>query len=728
MEALSIEILREKGRWSLRVTAALLAIAALNLGCGRAPDTNILLITVDTLRADRLGCYGYRAARTTFIDTLAAEGVRCTNAATAAPITLPSHASILTGLYPPAHGVRDNGAYALGPGAVTMAERFHGSGYVTQAFVSALVLNRRYGLGQGFDGYDDDLWSEDAPPTFMIRDRPAPRTADRVVSWFENWDGTPDAPPFFVWVHFFDPHQPYEPSLREQLRTLTPYDAEIAAVDLAVGRILGTLEDLGALDSTLVVFTSDHGESLGEHGEKTHGIFIYDATIRVPLILRLPTLFSPGAEYHGPVRTVDIMPTVLSVLKLDPGPTQGVDLVPSLTGDRPPVELPQYCESLLSESGFGMAPLYGVRSGGWKWIRAPRPELYNLEGDPGELVNLHDSSPDLSLSLDGALSDILESSRLVAVESADNPIDSETEEMLQALGYLDPKADRDARAGLDPKDGIRYRNMLEDARHLAQQGRWAESEAAARALLAEMPSNTSARNVLALTLLRQDRLGEAREVYLESLAREPRQSRVHVMLGNIALLEGELDRAEAHYLDAIEITPSFVEATANLGVIAALRGDDDEAEAWYRQAVAVDPTFPRVYRRIGDLYWDRGQFAEALASYRKALARMPNDYLALVQAGGSARRVGDSDAAARYYRQAQEVRPDAWIPSYNLACLEAVSGDPEAALAALREAVDRGLRSPAQMERDPDLESLRSLPAFHAIVARIRTASRIPAD
>ncbi len=691
--------------------------------CHRTPDTNLLLITVDTLRADRLGCYDFPAARTPFIDRLAGEGVRCTHATTAAPITLPSHATILTGLYPPAHGVRDNGAYALGQGAVTLAERLHDAGYTTQAFVSALVLNRRYGLDQGFDGYDDDLWSEDAPPTFMIRDRSALKTADRVVPWLEEWGSTPDAQPFFVWVHFFDPHQPYEPSLREQLRTLTPYDAEIATVDLALGRILGSLEEQGALDSTLVVFTSDHGESLGEHGEKTHGIFIYDATIRVPLILRLPGLFSPGTEYLSPVRTVDIMPTVLSVLKLEPGPTQGVDLLPSLTGDRPPVELPQYCESLLSESGFGMAPLYGLRSGGWKWIRAPRPELYNLEDDPGELVNLHDTLPGGSLSLDAALSDILENSQLMAVESAGNPMDSETEEMLQALGYLDPKADRDARAGLDPKDGIRYRNMLEDARHLAQQGSWAEAEAAAHALLAEMPGNASARNVLALTLLRQDRLGEAREVYLESLAREPRQFRVHGMLGNIAFLEGDLDRAEACYLDALDITPGFVEAIGNMGIIAALRGDDEKAETWYQRAVAVDPAFPRVYRRLGDLYWDRGKFTEALEYYRKALARLPDDYLALIQAGGSARRIGEIGASAQYYRRAQAVRPDAWIPSYNLACLEAVSGRPEAALAALKEAVDRGLSRPEQLENDPDLDSLRSLPGFQEIVARVRAES-----
>src|SRR5262249_19113815 len=285
--------------------------------------------TVDTLRADRLGCYGFGLAHTPAIDGLAHEGVRCADAASSAPITLVAHSSIMTGLFPPAHGVRDNGNYALGPDAVTLAERLSAAGYRTGAFVSAAVLARRYGLDQGFDVYDDDLWAEDEPPLFMIRERPGSRTADRALAWLDQWNADGRPKPFFLWTHFFDPHQPYEPhSLDLAALAPTASDAEIPEADRAVGRILDWRRRRHPLDDTLTVFTGDHGESLGEHGEPTHGIFIYDATIHVPLIWRLPGVFPAGRTYAGPVRHVDIVPTILAVLGLDGGKgMQGVDLL-----------------------------------------------------------------------------------------------------------------------------------------------------------------------------------------------------------------------------------------------------------------------------------------------------------------------------------------------------------------------------------------------------------------
>ena len=295
--------------------AALLALATLPACRREGQRPNVLLITIDTLRADRLGCYGYGLAHTPAVDGLAREGVRCTDAATSAPITLPAHTSIMTGLYPPAHGVRDNGNYALAPEATTLAERLKAAGWRTGAFVSAAVLARRYGLDQGFEVYDDDLWAEDEPEMFMIRERPASRTADRVLAWLE--EGQKTRQPFFLWVHFFDPHQPYNlRSFDLAAMTATPYDAEIAEADRGVGRLIDWLREHGQLDDTLVVLTADHGESLGEHGEPTHGVFIYDATIHVPLIWRLPHVFPPGETYGGPVRHIDIVPTILAILDL----------------------------------------------------------------------------------------------------------------------------------------------------------------------------------------------------------------------------------------------------------------------------------------------------------------------------------------------------------------------------------------------------------------------------
>src|SRR5262249_1304252 len=260
---------------------------------------------------------------------------------------------ILEGLYPAATGVRDNGNYARGSEAVTLAERLAAAGYRTAAFVSASVLARRYGLDQGFEVYDDDLWAEDAPPLFMFRKRPAPRTTDRAIAWLEDWAKGRQSQPFFLWVHFFDPHQPYQVgSLELAVLTPTPYDAEIAQADRGIGRIVDWLRQHGVLDDTLVVLTADHGESLGEHGEPTHGLFISDATIRVPLVWRLPGVFPAGGTYDGPVRHIDIVPTILGVLGL-PGrlETQGLDLRRAFQGRTPPPDVPQYSEARLAEEG-----------------------------------------------------------------------------------------------------------------------------------------------------------------------------------------------------------------------------------------------------------------------------------------------------------------------------------------------------------------------------------------
>ncbi|HYL05053.1 MAG TPA: sulfatase-like hydrolase/transferase [Thermoanaerobaculia bacterium] len=704
--------------------AALWLAAALALaGCGRRHQPNLLVVTLDTTRADHLGCYGFSLARTPAIDRLAAEGVRCSDAITAAPITLPSHATIMTGLYPPAHGVRDNGTYALGADAVTLAERLHRAGYRTQAIVSALVLNRRYNLGQGFDGYDDDLWSEDRPRLFLIRSRPGPKTAARAVRWLAEWSRERPRRPFFLWIHLFDAHQPYTAPVAERVLSPSVYDAEIAVLDQAVARVLDELRRQGALDDTLVVLTADHGESLGEHGEKTHALFIYDATVRVPLVLRYPRRLPRGEVYAGPVRTVDIVPTVLAALGLPGGgETQGRDLLPALRGEVPPPDLPQYCESLLSQVGFGMSPLYGVRHAGWKWIRAPRPEVYDLHGDPHELANLYPREARRGSSLDRELAAILDDSRRRALAPQKSVMDGETARSLRALGYLAPAAERAAMNGLDPKDGLPLYAKLEQARHLEQRKQWAEAERVLREVVAEVPKNVSALGILAVALLRQGDLAGAREQYLRILAIDPKQSRVYVMLAAISMLEGDLDGAERDYRQALAITPGFVEAMSNLGMIAALRDDDAEAERWYRRAMAADPSFPLAYRRLADLHYERGDFAGALELYRKALAERADDFAAAVQAGNSARRTGKPAMAAEYFTRAAHDRPASWVPIYNLACLKAVSGDPQGALALL--ASMRGFRRPAVLENDRDLAAVRSLPGYDAVLQRIKAQIR----
>ena len=696
----------------LLLIGPLLAFAA----CRREGRPNVVVVTIDTLRADRLGCYGFGPARTPAIDALAKEGVLCLDAVAAAPITLPSHATIFTGLLPPAHGVRDNGNDSLGEKAVTLAERLKKAGYDTQAFVSALVLNRRYNLAKGFDGYDDDLWNEDRPALFMIRERPGIRTAERAAAWVKRPER--GKKPFFLWMHLFDPHQPYRPLPGANVPTA--YDGEIVRADRAVGALVAALKEAGLLERTLLVLTADHGESLGEHGEKTHAIFVYDATVRVPLVFRYPALFPKGAAYPGPVRSADIVPTILGVLGL-PGKeeTQGADLSGLLRGKGPPPDLAQYSESLLSEAGFGMAPLHALRKGGYKYIRAPRPELYDLKKDPGELVNLFDTDRPRAASLDRELTATLDDSARRSVATRDNPMSRETMETLMSLGYLAPAGDRAAMGKRDPKDGIAVVEKLEEARHLAQKERWPEAERMLRQIVTDLPDHVSARNVLALALLKQGRLDEARQEYLESLRVDPRQDRVLTVLGSVAVLQG--DRAEARRLfrSALEITPGFVEAICSLGYLDEVEERWDEARAWYDRAAKEDPTYPRGNRLSADLWYERGRWAEAQRGYRKVLEALPRDFESLLQAGNCARRLGRAGEAESYFQDAADVRPDSWIPAYNRACLKAAGGDPAGALRILREAEGkRGLPSKRLLQRDPDLAPLREMPPFQALLSR----------
>ncbi len=682
---------------------------------------NVLLITIDTLRADRLGCYGFTLARTPNIDGIAREGVRYSDAICVAPITLVSHTSILTGMNPPAHGVRDNGTYRVGDDTVTLADRLKSAGYATHAFVSAAVLNRRYNLSKGFDDYDDNLWGEDNPKLFMIRERQANKTIDSVLNWFNRWRTSRDRKPFFTWVHLFDPHQPYRPPSWARILAPSPYDGEIAFADQELGRLFSALRQNGVMDNTIVVITADHGESLGEHDEKTHAIFIYDATVHVPLIIRFPRLLPTGSVYRGPVRSIDIVPTLLSILGVKGAEeTQGVNLVPATLGKIRPPDLPQYSESRLSELGFGMAPLYGLRKGGHKWIRAPKPEVYDLKADPQELVNIYDGNKTLAAELDEELGRIMEKGYKGPASDADNPMNRETLDMLQSLGYLASSEERRSMSGMDPKDGIAIYNDLEEARHLAQQGRLKESEAQLNDILRSIPKHVSARNILGFVLMKQNRLAEARRHYLQSLRDDPKQARVFVMLGYLALSEGNFAEAERRMREGLAISPQFVEAASGIGFIEDIQGNAASALSWYEKAVSMDPHYPLVYRRIADFHYDRKDFSKALRYYEKSLERLPGDFRSLIQAGNSARRLSDMPKGRQYYERAAKLRPDSWIPRYNMACLKSLNGDVDGALVALREAVGKGLPSKDLLRTDGDLKNVRSNRGFGAIVAAVR--------
>jgi len=706
----------------------LLVVLALGLlqGCKKTKEPpmaalrpNVVVITVDTLRADRLGCYGFEAARTPHIDRLSAEGVRVEHAIAATPITLPSHSTIFTGLYPPAHGVRDNGRYRLPDEVETLAERFKSAGYRTQAFVSAMVLHRRYNLSQGFDGYDDQLRREGEPAMFMIQERSGERTMDRVLKWLETALAPPkDRAPFFLWVHLFDPHQPYAPPAEDAKVSPTLYDGEIASADRQVGRLIEELRKRGVLDDTVVTFTSDHGESLGEHGEATHALFIYESTIRVPLIFRYPPKLPARKTYEGSVRSVDLMPTVLGLASLPPNDTQGVDLSDALAGTVEPPSLAPYSESLHGQLEFAMAPLFGIRSKEWTYIRAPRAELYNRAQDPAETKNLLEAHENEAAKLDELVTKVREDSKRFGLVADANPLDAETVEMLEALGYMNESDAPEGLEGMDPKDGVRAFDEIDRARMLAHEGDYAGAKKVLESLLEWVPKNASARNLLALCEFRMNDPGAAKQLYLQSLAHEPRQPEVLRQLGRIELADGNSHAARERFLQSLKVDPADVEAMILVAYLDLKEARPEEAKRWYERAIETDPSYPDAYLQYGDFYFRQGDFRQAKSWYDRGLQVQPESFVGVLQAGTSALRLGDPAAAERYFQRATQIDPGSWKPLYNLACVQMRQGNPESAVTYLRKAVAGGFSDSALLQRDPCFAALHTDPRFVALFGR----------
>jgi arylsulfatase A-like enzyme/Flp pilus assembly protein TadD len=579
----------------------------LALGCG--PSTRVervVLVTLDTLRADRVGCYGAQRAHTPTIDGLASRGVRFATAISPAPITLPSHATLLTGLDPPRHGVRHNGIFRLPDEIPTLAERFHDAGFATGAVVGAVVLDRQHGLNRGFGHYDDRMSSRLASHAGGYAERTADQVVNAALSWLE---AAPES--FFLWVHLYDPHANYDPPPGFQAAfPADPYAGEIAFADAELGRLLGAVEQRFPEGGTLLVVTSDHGESLGEHGELSHSLTIYDATQRVPLVMAGPGL-PRSRVVEDPVGLADVAPTVLALAGLPPlAEASGIDLRELLEGGEASDRL-QYLETLVPQLDFGWSALLGVRSPDFKYVRAPRPELYDLASDPGETRNLSSRRPDLVAELDAILEEHLARTRehapLVTPEPAQR-------ERLEALGYVVPRsvpASPTATQGLDPKDGLpvvarmmramtlmarhRFEEALAEMEPLPQGGWFLEERRSLAALGAGRledalryaraavalggASHAPPYTTLGAVLERQGRLDAARLAFEAALARDTASGDPLVGLGRIAEQRGDLEHARAFYEQAASRRGSSGESRWRLAALLIESGDTERAEA-----------------------------------------------------------------------------------------------------------------------------------------------------
>ena len=431
---------------------------------GVAPSRlNVLLITLDTTRADHLGAYGFESISTPNIDRLAREGVLFEQAISAAPLTLPAHASLFTGRFPPGPGVRDNTGFVLDPHETTMAGILKRNGYRTGAFVGSVVLASGRGLDVGFDTYRDRFPGVEAGRALPGDLR---RRASDVTAEAESWIATPGSSPFLAWLHFYDAHQPYDPP--EPYASMyggRPYDSAITYMDAQVGRMVAFLEQRRLLDSTVVIVVGDHGESLGDHGEAGHGIFVYESVMRVPLIIRAPYEGLRGRIVDDLTRSVDVLPTLLELLGRHSTAVDGTSLVPLMAGKIRTLNLEAYSESLYPLHAFGWSELHALRAGGFKVIAAPRPELYDLESDPFEEHNLYSERRALGERMIARLHELERRSEASApaerARRRDDRDDPDRADRLAALGYVSRSRDTSATPGPlpDPKDQIGLRGL-----------------------------------------------------------------------------------------------------------------------------------------------------------------------------------------------------------------------------------------------------------------------------
>ncbi|MDP6607246.1 MAG: sulfatase-like hydrolase/transferase [Dehalococcoidia bacterium] len=621
---------------------------------GALRGSNLLLITVDTLRADRVGAPGL----TPTLDALGESGLRFTHVYAHAPVTLPSHSSIMTGLVPPVHGVRDNGSFRLSEAHVTLAERLGAAGYDTGAFIGAFVLDSRFGLEQGFAEYDDRF--DEVARSFAANfvQRRAPDVLRRAADWIEAVHDPADpgagASPWFAWAHLFDPHDPYD---APEQRVADPYDNEVAFTDAAIGRFLTQLRQAGALEETLIVVTSDHGESLGDHGEPTHGLFAYDATLRVPLILSGPGI-SPDVR-ETPASHVDLLPTILDLLGLD---------VPEGLGGRslrtdPGLPVPPiYFEALSASLTRNWAPLTGIVAEGWKLIDLPLPELYDLTADPGEAINLHDRQEGRAGEMRGVLQAVGER---VAATASSIPVDPTVQAQLRALGYTSGRAgpiapDRVFTAADDPKRlldvDLAWRAVLRQlATSLESPGGNAEGLAVLQDHLDTYPGFAPAYTSAATLLIEMGRPREAVDLLDVAVELGQASDAIRERLSLALLNAGEPDRAIEILETLVAVDAPWADDLNRLGAAYTALGRIDDARTQFARALELGPT-AEIWKNLGVIEVQSGNVEDAVHAFRESTGADPT-YAPGWRLLGAALRPTDRDGAVEAWRRAVDLSP-----------------------------------------------------------------------
>ncbi|HWB98960.1 MAG TPA: sulfatase-like hydrolase/transferase [Bryobacteraceae bacterium] len=604
------------------ILLCLLLVACKPAAQVRPRPSNLVVVTIDTLRADHVHCYGRAGIETPTLDRLAQQGALFENAVAQTPLTPPSHASIFTGTTPNVHGVRDTGGFVLPPSSVTLASVLQKQGWDTAAFVGASVLKKYFGLDQGFAAYDDQMPKpEKGQEAREYPERRAGVVVDHALTWLHAQSGKP----FFVWLHLYDPHQSYDPPEPfRQKYSNNLYDGEIAYVDQQLGRFLDDVEKK-APGQTLVVVLADHGESLGDHGEFSHGVFLYDATLRIPLIVAGPGV-PAGVRVKQQVRTIDVLPTILDLLgSQPPAACQGVSLVPAFSGKNVAPTI-SYLETLYPKINMGWAELRGVRTDRWKYIRAPKPELYDLARDPEEKSNVLTQHPSEAAELETQWKKLNSGGGAGQERVSLSPGDRRTMEQLKSLGYVGGLASSDFALngkGPDPKDHVETLRVLESITSPATRSLPAARKIEMlRQLLAGDALNPTVYFYLGAEYEQAGRYDQAASLYSGAVAKGLRNYRLLSRMGDLYLREGKKDQAIEAYEQSARMNPADVESQTNLATAYLEKGRVADAERLFQSVLAIED-YAAAHNGLGLIAIGKRDPASARIHFERAVAMDP---------------------------------------------------------------------------------------------------------
>jgi arylsulfatase A-like enzyme/thioredoxin-like negative regulator of GroEL len=653
---------------------------------------SVLLLTLDTTRSDSLGSYG-GAAVTPNLDRLAGDGARFERAVTPSPLTFPAHATLLTGLDPPQHGVRDNGTGVLPADIPTLATVLDKHGYSTGAFVASRVLDRRFGLGRGFQVYDDRMLAERIGE-YGYPERDAAAVTDAAVKWL---DTVGDQRPVFLWVHYYDPHAPYQPP--PELRGSDPrssYLGEVAYMDRQLGRLVSAVR--AARKRLIVVAVGDHGEALGEHGERTHGVFLYRATVEVPLIIS-GTGVPRGEVVQRPVGIRRLPSTVLRLLDIEGLEDVGPVLPGLLSEDTETVFPPIYSEAMMPATAYGWSPLRSVTDGRWRYVEAPRPELYDLAAEPEEVTNLIEKRSEAVARLRSILDAF---GRRPVRSAAALELDAETEAALRSLGYVSG-ASAAGGDGIDPKRGIALLARFENAKAELARGEVDEAVASLQELVQRNPSNVPFRVRLGEAQLAAGMSEQGLASYRDALARNPRSEFLRLKMAHALRELGRREEARAGYREVLEIDGRSASAWLWL---AGLEEDPKRERDVLRQAVETGADSVTILLRLARLERNRDQLEEAEGLLAKAAELAPGSVAVWLERSRVALARSLTDEAMSWCQRAEELAPTDPASALCIARVHIARGDADRARPHLRRAAVLGRGTDAEAEAMSLLESL----------------------